>query len=238
MESILMWIGENKFYVLLGLGLLFNCFWVMQFANKLEISTWKSCLIVVINTICSVLAAKIFAFLENGEGGMSLFGGVFFLPAVYYLEARLIKQKASAVFDVLTICTIVTVTCARFNCVFTGCCLGKVIPGTDGFRWPTREIELIFYFILIVWLSRRLGKGKFTGQLYPLYMISYGIFRFIEEWFRETERTYGLFHLAHLWAVVSVAVGAAFYFYLKKNPASADTQRKKNQKPGSKKSGK
>lgn len=217
---------ENKFYLILAIATLFNCFWIMQFSKKLQIGNVTACLLAVVNTICSVLAARVFAFLENGEGGMSLFGGIFFLPAVYYLEAKLIKQKPSAVFDVLTICTIVTVMSARVNCLFAGCCLGKVIPWTAGFRWPTREIELALYLILILWLGRKLGKGKFTGQLYPLYMISYGIFRFIEEWFRESEHVYRLFHLSHLWAVISIAVGTAIYYRLAKNSDSGRKNRK------------
>lgn len=230
MNPMIHWIGENKFYLILAVATVFNCFWIMQFSKKLQISTLKACLLAVVNTIFSVIAAKVFAFLENGEGGMSLFGGIFFLPAVYYIEAKLIKQKASAVFDVLTICTIVTVMCARINCLFGGCCLGKVIPGLEGFRWPTREIELALYIVLIIWLSKRLEKGKFTGQLYPLYMISYGIFRFIEEWFRESEQVYGLFHLSHLWAVISIAVGTGIYYRLKKNSVSTGNKRKKNPK--------
>lgn len=227
MQWIIQWAGENRLLLILVLATMFGYFWLMQFSQKLQIKGIWPLALSAVHTMIGVLCVKAFAFLESGEaGGMSLFGAVFFLPVVYYAAAKLTQRNVKEVFDIFSICTIFTLLCARINCLMGGCCLGKVIPGLNGFRWPTREIEIGFYIVLLVWLGKKVGKKKFSGQIYPLYMISYGIFRFVEEWFRESDHVYGLFHLSHLWAVISIAVGTAIYYRLAKKPDSGGKRRK------------
>ena len=112
---------------------------------------------------------------------------------------------------------IFTLLCARLNCLFSGCCLGKPIPGTEH-TWPTRQAELVYYAVLLIFLWRKVGKPGFSGKVYPIYMMSYGIFRFIVEWFRETTNPVAFFHISHIWALVSIAVGAGIYIWLRKHP--------------------
>ena len=114
----------------------------------------------VLHTVCGVLSVKAFAFLETGDAGnMSLFGGVFFMPVLYFISAKVSKRNIKAVFDIFTICMIFTVMC---------------------------------------------------GSIYPLYMASYGAFRFIDEFFR-TSSTGMLFHLSHVWAAIAFAAGLSIY---------------------------
>ena len=98
-----------------------------------------------------------------------------------------------------------TLACARVNCLISGCCLGRLIPGTQ-YRWPTREAELIFYAVLLPCFIIRSKKTEPAGSLWPIYLTSYGAFRFVTEFFRESE-TGSLFHLSHLWAVLSLLIG-------------------------------
>lgn len=164
----------------------------------------------VLHTVCGVLSVKVFAFLETGDAGnMSLFGGVFFMPVLYYIGAKVSKRNVKAVFDTFTICMIFTVMCARINCIVSGCCTGLYIPGTH-FRFPTRELEVLYYIIMLVLLIPRVKKGRNPGGIYPLYMASYGAFRFADEFFR-TSSTGMLFHLAHVWAAIAFAVGLSIY---------------------------
>ena len=43
--------------------------------------------------------------------------------------------------------------------------------------------------------------------------MAYGVFRFIVETFRESG-SQSIFHIAHLWALVSLCVGASIYVQL------------------------
>ena len=47
-----------------------------------------------------------------------------------------------------------------------------------------REAEIIFRAVLIVIVAVRIRKGLTNGEVYPIYMISYGAFRFITQFWR------------------------------------------------------
>ena len=145
---------------------------------------------------------------------MSLFGGVFLMPLAYWLGAKISKRPPKEVFDVFTPCMVFTVMCARINCILSGCCRGLPIPGTNGIRFPTREAEIVFYLILLAVLCPRIWKERLHGRAYPVYMICYGAFRFIIEFFRESDIS-GLFHRAHLWALITLLLGVSIYAEMK-----------------------
>ena len=176
---------------------------------------WYAVLILsVLHTAIGVCSVKVFAFLESGDiGNMSLFGGVFFMPAAYWLGAKLTKRPYWKVCDVLTPCMLFTLMCARINCIVSGCCSGLVIPGTH-VHFPTRELEILYYIVMLILLIPRVKKSKNPGSIYPLYMASYGAFRFLDEFFR-TSSTGMLFHLSHVWAAIAFAAGLSIYIEIK-----------------------
>ena len=162
----------------------------------------------------------LFAFAESGFnpdslGNMSIFGGVFLMPIAYFLGAKLFKRKPGEVFDIFLICMMFTLMCARINCIISGCCKGCLIFGSETARWPTRELEVVFYIVLLIIFGRRVKRNESHGELYPAYMFLYGIFRFITEFFRVSERSAGIFHLSHLWALISFGLGVSLYYELK-----------------------
>ena len=217
--------------ILLTIGAAFTAVWLILMRKRLNMAWYTAISIAVVHTIYGVLTVKVFAFLETGFdsaslGNMSLFGGVFFMPAAYWLGAKISKRPLKEVFDVFTPCMVFTVMCARVNCILSGCCRGLHIPGTNGLRFPTREAELVFYIILLALLCPRIRKGKLQGCAYPLYMISYGAFRFITEFFRASNSG-TLFHIAHLWALITLLLGVSIYAEIKKQQ-TIKTRRKKH----------
>lgn len=212
MRIVYDWLFDQKLYILLLLGSLFGYFWLLECRKKLNINALWSLILSFGNSLFGLLFVRIFAFLEGEPGGMSLFGGVFFLPIIYILGAKLTKRSVKTVCDVFAICTIFTVMCARTNCWLAGCCGGTMIPGTDGLRWPTQFMEIVFYIILLIVFGKKIKDKRFNGKIYPLYLLLYGSFRFLIEFIREKD-THTLFHLSHLWAIIAVLVGAVFYAY-------------------------
>lgn len=204
------WVKEHSLMLLLLLGTFFNVFWLYRMRQRLRMKWYAVLILSVLHTICGVLSVKAFAFLETGDAGnMSLFGGVFFMPVLYYMGAKVTKRNVKEVFDVFTICMLFTLMCARVNCMISGCCAGLTIPGTH-LRFPTRELEILYYIVMLVRLIPRVKKSRNPGSIYPLYMASYGAFRFIDEFFR-TSSTGMLFHLSHVWAAIAFAAGLSIY---------------------------
>lgn len=213
------WLTDHALILLLGCGTLFNVYWLHRCRERLHLR-WPSVLLLsVLHTVLGVLSVKVFALFESGDfSNMSLFGGVFFMPLFYWGVAKLAKQKAADVFDVFTICLVFTLMCARLNCIISGCCLGAYIPieGLTHLRFPTRELELLFYVILLSRLWRKVVTGSARGMIYPIYMIAYGIFRFVTETLRFSDRTDSILHVSHLWALLSLGIGISIYGELQK----------------------
>lgn len=180
---------------------------------------WLAALLLsLLHVAYGVFCVKAFAILEGNpasKGAMSLFGAVFFMPVAYWFGAVLTKRDKAEVFDIFSICMIFTLFCARINCLISGCCLGRLIPGLEPLRWPTREAELIFYIVFLAFLAPRVFRGKTFGQVYPFYMIVYGIVRCALECFR-VSTTDNIFHLSHVWAILSFILGFVLYTEIKK----------------------
>lgn len=217
--ALLTWLSDHALILLLSCGTLFNVYWLHRCRERLHLRWLSVLLLSVLHTVLGVLSVKVFALFETGDfSNMSLFGGVFFMPLFYWGVAKLAKQKAADVFDVFTVCLVFTLMCARLNCIVSGCCLGAHIPieGLTHLRFPTRELELLFYVLLLSRLWRKVLSGSARGMIYPIYMISYGIFRFVTETLRFSDRTDSILHVSHLWALLSLGIGISIYGELQK----------------------
>lgn len=217
--ALLTWLSDHALILLLSCGTLFNVYWLHRCRERLHLRWLSVLLLSVLHTVLGVLSVKVFALFETGNfSNMSLFGGVFFMPLFYWGVAKLAKQKTADVFDVFTICLVFTLMCARLNCMISGCCLGAHIPieGLTHLRFPTRELELLFYVILLSRLWRKVLSGSARGMIYPIYMIAYGIFRFVTETLRFSDRTNSILHVSHLWALLSLGIGISIYGELRK----------------------
>lgn len=217
--ALLTWLSDHALILLLSCGTLFNVYWLHRCRERLHLRWLSVLLLSVLHTVLGVLSVKVFALFETGDfSNMSLFGGVFFMPLFYWGVAKLAKQKAADVFDVFTICLVFTLMCARLNCIVSGCCLGAHIPieGLTHLRFPTRELELLFYVLLLSRLWRKVLSGSARGMIYPIYMIAYGIFRFVTETLRVSSRANNILHISHLWALLSLGIGISIYGELRK----------------------
>lgn len=221
MEIIRSFILEQKLWIILSVGIIYNFCWLYECRKRLEFRQSTIWLISVLHTVVGVMFVKFFALLEAGfnseiAGNMSLYGGIFFMPAFYLVLIKVTGKNSADIFDIFTICMIFTLLCARMNCIFSGCCMGKCIVEGGTFKWPTRELEILYYVVLIFVLKRKIFKQGTRGTLYPIYMISYGVFRFVIEWFREADSNFiYVFHKAHIWSLISICVGLIIYRHLK-----------------------
>ncbi|MBR3356623.1 MAG: prolipoprotein diacylglyceryl transferase [Solobacterium sp.] len=171
----------------------------------------------------SVISVLLFASFEKAVSGrgfsigaVSTYGVYLFAPCLLYAVYR---QDRRCIFDSYAVYVIPSQFLQRIRCLMNGCCGGTPI-GSTGLHWPVREAELLFYAVMLFVLMKTFRKnGGFTGELFPVLMMSYGVFRFAEEFFREGNT---LFHLAHLWSLISVLIGYSIYIEIRKHKKQGD----------------
>ena len=122
----------------------------------------------------------------------------------------------SATGDWFAIIAPVGIMLGRVGCLLHGCCLGRVcepawftmndVTGTA--RWPAAFMELIFNALSLgaVLILRR--RNLFPGQLFHLYLITYGLFRFTHEFWRDTPQILGPISGYQIASLGLVALGA------------------------------
>ena len=89
----------------------------------------------------------------------------------------------------------------RLGCLLHGCCPGQVcerhwytVNDVEGVaRWPAVALEIIFNLIAIGALFILRRRQILSGQHFHLYLIAYGLFRFVHEFMRATPRVLGPF---------------------------------------------
>ena len=208
-------IRENYVLILLLILAIAGTFlWLLRFRERLKISWWGALLMAIGHVLFGVVCVHVFARFEGASiGAMSIFGAVFLMPIALYLDSKILRCPASETFDILVIPMIFTLLLTRINCLIGGCCYGVPIGATH-LRWPTREAEILFYLVFIFIEGPKVFKGETSGEVYPLYMGSYGLARAIIECFRYSAGTKTIFHFSHIWAILSITLGFGIYFEL------------------------
>jgi phosphatidylglycerol:prolipoprotein diacylglycerol transferase len=112
----------------------------------------------------------------------------------------------------------------RIGCFINGCCLGRVcepswftLNDANGVaRWPAVPVEFLFNALMLgIILLFRWGRIA-PGQLFHLYLMAYGIFRFFHEFLRDTPHIIGPFS-GYQFAALGVAALGAIGFIRRRN---------------------
>ncbi len=183
-------------------------------------------LVLILFTAYGLAAIRAFALVEAGfdvskAANQRLYGAIFFDPLFIFIQGRIFKQKLSDSFDIFCAALIIYIILGRINCFMQGCCGGAAM-GASGHAWPIREAEIALNVVLLVIFGVRTYKKKTHGEVYPLYMLIYGAFRFAAEFVREEGQTvFGPIHLAHIWSLISIAAGAAILIMLRRKQSLA-----------------
>ena len=166
-------------------------------------------------------------------GGVVTFLGLYFLY-VYVINPRL-KEKNffksdmnKGVWYLLRIAPVsITIAHAfgRVGCMFAGCCHGEITTEWYG-MWnaelgaktvPIQMYEAIFLFVISALMIVLLFKFKFKYNM-SLYLVSYGIWRFVIEYFRADYRGDFIPGLSpsQFWSIIMVLLGVAIFFIYRK----------------------
>lgn len=166
-------------------------------------------------------------------GGVSSFLGVYFLY-MYVVRPRtkiklLTNEMNATLTDALPFIPIaITIAHAfgRLGCFFAGCCYGRPTDAWFGIACaddpsligvkviPTQLFEMIFLLVLGGVMALLYFKFKFNYN-FAVYAVTYGIWRFVLEFFRDDERGQFLgtaVSPSQFWCILMVILGVGYVF--------------------------
>ena len=181
-----------------------------------KVRIWKAALIALYAAICGTVSAYLWFLLENQFwGGISFFGAVFLVPLGFLLVPRLFRESHEIMMDIFApgICMMLAIM--KVQCLTSGCCQGREIC-LYGIPWlfPSQLAELINGLLLMVILLIMVFRKKHYGELYPWFMILYGVTRFVLQFFREewVSRPSIWPNFGTIWSALSLAIGILWLY--------------------------
>jgi phosphatidylglycerol---prolipoprotein diacylglyceryl transferase len=130
--------------------------------------------------------------------GKSITGALLGGYAAVEIAKRLLGYRG-VTGDWFAVIVPVAIMLGRVGCVLHGCCLGRVCEASwftmndaAGIaRWPAAKVEFIFNALMlgVILLLRR--RKLLPGQHFHIYLMAYGLFRFVHEFLRDTPQILG-----------------------------------------------
>ena len=173
------------------------------------------------------------------EGGMSFHGGLIGVVIAILLFCRSRKLQLFAVADLIAAATPIGLFFGRIANFINGELWGKITdapwamvfpnafpPGVP--RHPSQIYEALMEGVLLFFLLRflilRFEVHRRPGFVVGWFLAFYGVFRFVGEFFRDSEsKLYGWFSMGQALSVPMWAAAAFFFWYALRPPAHAES---------------
>jgi phosphatidylglycerol:prolipoprotein diacylglycerol transferase len=196
--------------------------------------------------IAGVIGARIFYVLGNLDAfsgnwgqifdlnmrGLVFYGGLALAVPSCLLLVRSIKLPLGAVSDAVGLAMPLSLAIARVGCFLNGCCGGKpsglpwavTFPGSSTPVHPTQLYELILdlaAFAFLLWARKRLRRD---WDLFLLSLASYGLIRFVMEFFRVHADPNAALFFQTVSMVLFIGCSAAVLLRNRRKPVEGDAE--------------
>ena len=139
-----------------------------------------------------------------------------------YLGVEIAKRALDyrpATGDLFALVAPLGIGIGRVGCLLHGCCLGQrcepawfTLRDAQGVaRWPAVPAEIAFNVVALACFLVLRAKGRAQGQHFHLYLMAYGLFRFVHEFWRATPTLILGLSGYQFAALACVVLGAARY---------------------------
>ena len=229
--------------ILACFGVLFLYSKILKYDTRFtDFVFYNAVISIAIGYFFAALFQAFYNYLENPEAGFRLGSGITFIGGLiggagtFLIGYFLFKKHAhGSIVNLLSLapcCIVIAHAFGRLGCLFAGCCHGDYLgadpvsggifmKGTvDGFtKWgyfvPIQLYEALFLFVLFGVMTVLLLKFNFQHNL-SIYLISDGIFRFVNEFFRTDNRGHFIGNLSpsQFWSIVMFVIGIALIFFM------------------------
>ena len=189
---------------------------------------------IVFGFLSAAFFQGLYDYIENPDAGFhiddgitfmgGLFGGVLFFLTVYFIARKKLNLHLCDIISIIPCSILIAHGFGRIGCFFAGCCYGRETDSILGIKFPnlpnpvlpTQLYEAAFLFIMFGVCSYLVMKKDFKHNL-SLYLISYGIFRFLLEFIRGDDRGQFIAGItpSQFWSIVMIVAGILVFFILK-----------------------
>lgn len=213
-----------------------------KFLDFVELNAYAS---IGVGFFSSALFQAVYNYIEDPSAGFNLFGGgITFLGGliggattflvIYFIFKKRYQSSFKDIISFVPSCILIAHAFGRIGCFFAGCCygiqtdswLGVHFPGVPGNVYPTQLFEAIFLLIMFG-ITAYLSYKKDFKHNFSIYLIGYGIFRFLLEFIRGDDRGSLVTGVSpsQFWSLLMVVLGIGLiffvnYFYLGKKKES------------------
>ena len=226
--------------VMISLGLIccFLLLWALckkfNYSEKsVDFLTLNAFISIALGFLSAALFQAIYTYIDDPSqpfrfSGITFLGGLIGGAGCFLIIFFIFKKKHNInlieFLPIASVCIVIAHAFGRVGCFFAGCCYGKATDSWLGVKFPNLEykvlptnlFEAIFLFILLGILILLFVKKVYKYN-FPIYLISYGIWRFFIEFFRGDFR--GTFILgispSQFWSIVMCAIGISLIFFIK-----------------------
>lgn len=186
---------------------------------------------IVLGFVAAAAFQGLYNYIENPEKGFSMTGGITFIGGLiggiitFLLAFFLIGKKYGKLGEITRIapcCILIAHAFGRIGCFFAGCCYGKVTDSMWGMKfpslpspvYPTMLYEAIFLFLLFGVCAFLYLKKDGKHNL-AIYLIAYGVFRFLVEFIRGDHRGDFVTGISpsQFWSILMVVAGLVLLFW-------------------------
>lgn len=234
------WIFD-LYNILIIIGVIAALVLLNLYANKIKMDAklkytiaMIACLTVVAGLGFAMLFQTIFDALEgitDRPFAMTFYGGllggtlIFILLYVFYIKKKYTDAKIIDLLIIAPASISIAHAFGRVGCFMAGCCygietdswLGVQFPHHDHAVYPTQLFEAIFLFVLAAVLFY-FAFVKNNHYTMPIYLVTYGVWRFMIEFIRGDDRgAYFLSLSPSQWFSILAVIASIFvYIFIKK----------------------
>ncbi len=229
--------------LMIGLGFVIGMFIACMRAQKLGLSSDHLTNIAIYVLVIGFIGGKLLyvivnfnQFLDNplsvlGSGGFVVYGGIITGILSIYVYCRIKKLSFLSYMDMLCPAVAVNQGFGRIGCFLAGCCYGKETDSCLGVVFPkgclapagikllpTQLFSSAFDFAVAIFIFCSMTKYKNRGTASGIYLLLYGVGRFIIEFFRgDDERgSVGVLSTSQFISLFMVAFAVGYILYSKK----------------------
>ncbi len=156
------------------------------------------------------------------HGGMSVHGGIFgaILGTFWFIRKyKESKYKILQLSDMMAIPLAIGLAFGRIANFINGELYGRItslpwgvkFKSAEGFRHPSQLYESLKNFLIVFLLTLKSKKPFRQGELSALFLIYYAILRFLIEFVREPEISFGIFTMGQVLSIPMFILGVWMY---------------------------